>query len=329
MPCKRLIDAKTGLPLKTENQPTPTRLCSGARRSFFCRMKCGSKGKKGKDNTDSEPCLMKKKSKTKQAAPPDKKPYVIVHCTGYLKSWPPSGSSFDDDDEDNESRNLSCLVAVGRLETIYDETTDYSQPGIARQFISRHGIDGKFIFVDHRTTAITGFLPQEMIGTSGYEYFHQEDLHSIAVAHRRTLQGEAVTTDVYRFRCKGGHYVPLRTKSTVFRNPWSKELEFIVCVNTVVIGVGSLVLPLTAPPSDMHGSLQRTGSAGSGSSVHSDSLGTSHPVQSNVQQVLEMLKKRQPSDSGSKLAPKKVNGPMANMGASHIGVMVAEEVQKQ
>lgn len=76
--------------------------------------------------------------------------FGLVHCTGYLKSWPPSGCSFDDDDEDSESRNLSCLVAVGRVETIYDETTDYSLPGIAKEFISRHSIDGKFIFVDQR-----------------------------------------------------------------------------------------------------------------------------------------------------------------------------------
>jgi len=74
----------------------------------------------------------------------------LVHCTGYLKSWPPSGASFEDDEEETESRNLSCLVAVGRLETIYDEMTDYSQPGVAREFISRHTIDGKFTFVDQR-----------------------------------------------------------------------------------------------------------------------------------------------------------------------------------
>ncbi|KAL9955952.1 hypothetical protein ACROYT_G037359 [Oculina patagonica] len=326
-PRERLIDAKTGLPLKTENQPTPTRLCSGARRSFFCRMKCGSKGK-NKDGMDPEPCLMKRKNKTKQAAQPDKKPYVVVHCTGYLKSWPPSGSSFDDDDEDSESRNLSCLVAVGRVETIYDETTDYSQPGIAKEFVSRHGLDGKFIFVDQRATAITGYLPQELIGSSGYEYFHQEDLNSIAVAHRQTLKGETVTSDPpYRFRCKAGHWIPLRTKSTVFRNPWSKELEFLVCINTVVTDLESLALPPIAP--NLQTALQLTGRVGSASSVQSGSMGAS---QSGIQQVLEVLKKRQPTDAGLNSTAKKIgdaDSTRTNMGASRIGTMVAEEVQNQ
>lgn len=324
-PRERLIDAKTGLPLKTENQQTPTRLCSGARRSFFCRMKCGSKGKKTKEGSqDTELCLMKRKSKNKQAL--DKKPYVVVHCTGYLKSWPPSGSSFDEEDEDNESRNLSCLVAVGRLETIYDETTDYSQPGIAKEFISRHTIDGKFTFVDQRTTAITGFLPQELIGSSGYEFFHQEDLNALAVSHRRTLEGETVTTDAYRFQCKGGHFVPLRTKSTVFRNPWSKELEFLVCVNTVITDLESLGIPA----SELRMVIDGMGS------VSPDGLMTTLPYQSGVQQVLEVLSKRASMDTGAKSSGRNPrfsssdsDGGVSNAGASRIGSMVAEQVQNQ
>lgn len=62
-------------------------------------------------------------------------------------------------------------------------------------------------------------------------------------------------------------------------------------------------MPLTAP--DMQ-ALQLTGSVGSGSSIQSDSMGAGH--QSSVQQVLEMLKKRQPVDAGKQLSksPKSV-----------------------
>lgn len=102
------------------------------------------------------------------------------------------------------------------------------------------------IFLKFRTTAITGFLPQELIGCSAYEFFHQEDLNSIAVRHKKTLQGETVTTEPYRFRCKGGHFVPLRTKSTAFRNPWSKELEFIVCNNMVITWVWLFMFSLSS-----------------------------------------------------------------------------------
>ena len=75
---------------------------------------------------------------------------VSVQCTGYLKSWPPAGSTFDDDEDNGDSSNLSCLVAVCRQQKIYDEETDYTQPGVAHEFVTRHSIDGKFIFVDQR-----------------------------------------------------------------------------------------------------------------------------------------------------------------------------------
>lgn len=58
-------------------------------------------------------------------------------------------------------------------------------------------------------------------------------------------------------------------------------------------GLESFALPLAAP--DMQ-ALNFIGSGGSGSSIQSDSMCAGH--QTSVQQVLEMLKKRQPVDAG-------------------------------
>ena len=78
-PREKLGDAKTEVTLKTEAQQSSNRLCSGARRSFFCRMKCGTKGKKIKDDesNSSEPCIMNRRNKAKQVAAADRKQYVV------------------------------------------------------------------------------------------------------------------------------------------------------------------------------------------------------------------------------------------------------------
>lgn len=42
--------------------------------------------------------------------------------------------------------------------------------------------DSSFHF---RATAILAYLPQEMLGTSFYEYFHQDDIGHLAECHRQ------------------------------------------------------------------------------------------------------------------------------------------------
>uniref|UniRef100_A0A8P4KP29 Basic helix-loop-helix ARNT like 1a n=1 Tax=Dicentrarchus labrax TaxID=13489 RepID=A0A8P4KP29_DICLA len=227
-PRERLIDAKTGLPVKTDITPGPSRLCSGARRSFFCRMKCNRPSVKVEDKDFPSTCSKKKA---------DRKSFCTIHSTGYLKSWPPTKMGLDEDNEpDNEGCNLSCLVAIGRLHPHI-----VPQPSLAdirvkpTEYVSRHAIDGKFVFVDQRATAILAYLPQELLGTSFYEYFHQDDIGHLAECHRQVLQmREKINTNCYKFKIKDGSFITLRSRWFSFMNPWTKEVEYIVSTNTVV-----------------------------------------------------------------------------------------------
>ena len=48
-----------------------------------------------------------------------------------------------------------------------------------------------------RATLVLGFLPQELLGTSMYEYYNQEDITHLADSHKSALQShEPVTTQV-------------------------------------------------------------------------------------------------------------------------------------
>uniref|UniRef100_A0A8C7R3A7 Basic helix-loop-helix ARNT like 1a n=1 Tax=Oncorhynchus mykiss TaxID=8022 RepID=A0A8C7R3A7_ONCMY len=233
-PRERLIDAKTGLPVKTDITPGPSRLCSGARRSFFCRMKCNRPYVKTEDKDFPSTCSKKKA---------DRKSFCTIHSTGYLKSWPPTQMGLDDDNEpDNEGCNLSCLVAIGRLHPHIVPQPSYEDIRVKpTDYVSRHAIDGKFVFVDQRATAILAYLPQELLGTSFYEYFHQDDIGHLAKCHRQVLQmREKINTNCYKFKIKDGSFITLRSRWFSFMNPWTKEVEYIVSTNTVEQSVRAL-----------------------------------------------------------------------------------------
>ncbi|XP_029617384.1 aryl hydrocarbon receptor nuclear translocator-like protein 2 isoform X4 [Salmo trutta] len=221
-PRERLIDAKTGL--QVQDRPVgAVHLCTGAWRSFFCRMKHSRTVMKTEDKT-IQPSSSKKKESQR---------YCTVHCTGYMRSWP--STQLDAESDDNEFSHLSCLVAVCRV-----HPNNACQPSLEvkvkpTQFVTRFTIDGKFTFVDQQATTVLGYLPQELLGTSCYEYFHQDDLQHLAETHRKVLRSkEKIETSCYKFKTKHGSLVMLQSQWFSFINPWTKEIEFIVSTNRVL-----------------------------------------------------------------------------------------------
>ncbi|XP_074604703.1 uncharacterized protein LOC141858001 [Brevipalpus obovatus] len=233
-PKERLIDAKTMLPVKTGPSPShQANMCPGARRSFFCRMKYKSMSRV-KQECDANMGYGQKRRKSHNS---DRK-YCVIHCIGYLKSWISTKMSVSEENEtENDIYNMSCLVAIGCTLPNFDFPTPY-KPDIQLKpmnFISRHTIDGKFLFVDQSATLILGYLPQELLGTCCYEYCHPEDLKILAESHRLGLQnngGRKAESGKYRFKVKSGSYIYLKTSWKTFRNPWTKEFEFLVAINS-------------------------------------------------------------------------------------------------
>ncbi|XP_045868207.1 aryl hydrocarbon receptor nuclear translocator-like protein 2 isoform X5 [Meles meles] len=225
-PREKLIDAKTGLQLHSNFHSGRMHVYSGSRRSFFCRIKSCKISVK-----EEHECLSTSKKK-------DHRKFCTIHCTGYLRSWPPNIVGMEEErDKKKDSSNFTCLVAIGRLHPYIVPQNSGEIKVKPTEFITRFAMNGKFVYVDQRATAILGYLPQELLGTSCYEYFHQDDHSNLTDKHKAVLQSkEKIFTDLYKFRKKDGSFVTLKSQWFSFTNPWTKELEYIVSVNTLVLG---------------------------------------------------------------------------------------------
>uniref|UniRef100_A0A665ULW4 Aryl hydrocarbon receptor nuclear translocator like 2 n=1 Tax=Echeneis naucrates TaxID=173247 RepID=A0A665ULW4_ECHNA len=220
-PRQRLIDAATGAQVQADSPVRVSHLSTGARRSFLCRMKHSRVTGKNEDKCPV-PSMSKKKDTYK---------YCTLHCTGYMRSWPSSQMDSEGDTE-KEPSSLTCLVMVCRLQPHMPHHPPKDINVKPTEFVTRCAIDGKFTFVDQQATLVIGYLPQEVLGTSCYEYFHQDDLPHLAEKHRQVLRSkEKIETQCYKFKTKYGSYVSLQSQWFSFTNPWTKEVEFIVSLN--------------------------------------------------------------------------------------------------
>lgn len=81
-----------------------------------------------------------------------------------------------------------------------------------------------------------GFLPQEILGTSIYDYCLYEDIAILSESHNGALQTAGkVTTPIYRFWAKHNNLVRIQSEWKTFKNPWTKEIEFLAAKNYVIL----------------------------------------------------------------------------------------------
>ncbi|KAJ8005052.1 hypothetical protein DPEC_G00142650 [Dallia pectoralis] len=244
----RMLDLKTGT-VKKEGQQSSVRMCMGARRSFICRMRCGS--------CPVEPMSMNRlnflRSRNRNDLGPvkDGEPqYVVVHCTGYIKSWPPAGVNLTDEETDNTQGSRYCLVAIGRLQvTCVPNDTDINSLSVPVEFISRHNCLGVFTFVDHRCIATVGYQPKELLGKNIVELAHPEEQSLLRDSFQQVvkLKGQVLSI-MFRFRTKNREWIWMRTSSFTFQNPFSDEIEYIICTNAnIKTSTQDPLIPLSSP----------------------------------------------------------------------------------
>jgi len=109
---------------------------------------------------------------------------------------------------------LACLICEHvisknvnfKLMTYYKITADN-----LIDMISTHKPGGKIIFISPPAFQLLGYTPEELIGTSIYEYIHPEDISMIKEAYSSFTKNEDKTTKIFRVKRKDGKYIWVET----------------------------------------------------------------------------------------------------------------------
>ncbi|KAJ8393073.1 hypothetical protein AAFF_G00067560 [Aldrovandia affinis] len=230
----RILDLKTGT-VKKEGQQSSMRMCMGSRRSFICRMRCGS----APLDHISLNRLSNMRKRYRNGLGPSKEgeaQYSVVHCTGYIKAWPPAGMTIPEEDTEAGQTSKYCLVAIGRLQvTCSPVSMDMNGLSVPTEFLSRHSSEGIITFVDPRCINVIGYQPQDLLGKDILEFSHPEDQNHLRESFQQVikLKGQVLSV-MYRFLMKNRDWMLIRTSSFTFQNPYSDEIEYIICTNTNV-----------------------------------------------------------------------------------------------
>ncbi|OCT96855.1 circadian locomoter output cycles protein kaput [Xenopus laevis] len=175
------------------------------------------------------------------ADPKEPSTYEFVKFIGNFKSLSNVSSSTHNGFDGALQRSLRppyvervCFVATVRLATPQFIKEMCTVEEFNEEFTSRHSLEWKFLFLDHRAPPIIGYLPFEVLGTSGYDYYHVDDLENLAKCHEHLMQYGKGKSCYYRFLTKGQQWIWLQTRYYITYHQWNSRPEFIVCTHTVV-----------------------------------------------------------------------------------------------
>ena len=83
----------------------------------------------------------------------------------------------------------------------------------ASDMISRHSIDGVFLYISPACETILGYKPEELVGSQGFDLIHPNDLPAIIKLINRYRGGQRTVTISYRARHKNSQYIWLETSA--------------------------------------------------------------------------------------------------------------------
>lgn len=103
------------------------------------------------------------------------------------------------------------------------------------EYMTRHLVDGRIIYCDHRVSFVAGYLSEEVSGLNAFAFMHKDDFRWTMIGLRQMYDhGEAFGSSCYRLLTKTNDFIYLRTAGYLEFDEKTQTVESLLCVNTLV-----------------------------------------------------------------------------------------------
>ncbi|XP_034940771.1 period circadian protein isoform X3 [Chelonus insularis] len=198
--------------------------------NLFCNLRRYVEPNVIKNEMDNEIKQIRKKQKTTNNTNNSGAtlPYVPFHLSLGFKR-------FRERRREEEKKMMLLTITA---EPVFSAYKAPEETIISSTFSTRHTASCHFSHVDDDVVQYFGYLPQDMVGRSLFDFYHPEDLPFIKDIYETVvrLDGSSFRSKPYRFAVRNGGYVVLETEWSSYINPWERKLEFVVGHHRVLQG---------------------------------------------------------------------------------------------
>jgi PAS domain S-box-containing protein len=100
----------------------------------------------------------------------------------------------------------------------------------ATDMISRHTLEGVYLYASPACRRMLGYEPDELVGREAYGFFHSDDLAAVQASYVMIQEQPVVHTVRYRMLRKDGSYLWVETASHALRNTETGEIDEILAI---------------------------------------------------------------------------------------------------
>lgn len=134
----------------------------------------------------------------------------------------------------NKSSHDYIFVAVARVLARQPKTAILRMDANKNEYFTRHLVDGRIVYCDHRVSVVTGYLAEEVYGESAFAFMHTDDYKwPITLLCRMYDSSETLGSSCYRLRSKTGAFIYLHTVGQLEYDDEGTVVSY-VCINTLM-----------------------------------------------------------------------------------------------